>query len=78
MIHRHLNTSEWSKAAIDSVIEYGDLADWRELFDAAARDEALARRLLDVVEAHYVDGRSELAKGLIARLCPALRGKDGG
>ncbi len=68
MNHRHLDTTGWSKAAIDSVIEYGDLPDWRELFHAAASNEALARSVLEVARAHYVDGRSELAKGLIAGL----------
>ncbi len=72
MIHRHLDTQQWCKAAIDSAIEYGDLPDWRELFHAAAKDEELARRVLAVVEAHPVDGGSALARALIGRLWPAL------
>jgi hypothetical protein len=35
MDHRHLKTQFWSAAAVDSVLERGDLKDWRELFAAA-------------------------------------------
>lgn len=70
MIHRHLDTNEWTLAAIDSAIEYGDLADWRELFHAAAQDEKLARRILHIVNAHPVDGGSALAKNLIEKRWP--------
>lgn len=71
--HRHLNASEWTLAAIDSALEYGDLPDWRELFAAARADIEIARRILHIANAHPVEGRTELAKVLVARLWPALR-----
>lgn len=46
MKHRHLNTSEWTRAAIDSALEYGDLPDWRELFAAVRESRALALEVL--------------------------------
>ncbi len=73
MIHRHLDTTQWTKAAIDSAIEYGDLAEWRELFRAVAADEQLAHRVLQVIEAHPVDGGSALAAALIEKLWPHMR-----
>ena len=36
MLHRHLNHSEWTLAAIDDVIARGRLDDWKQLRDAAA------------------------------------------
>lgn len=44
MIHRHINDSEWSVAAIDSCLLHGSLDDWCELMLAAQKDtEILAR-----------------------------------
>jgi|GEM_PF-1293601 len=34
MLHRHLNHSEWTLAAIDDVIARGRLDDWKQLRDA--------------------------------------------
>ncbi len=72
MEHRHLTTTEWSRAAIDSALEYGDLADWRELFDAARRDRALAEDVLFVARAHRLAGSSRLSECLVAELWPEL------
>lgn len=72
MKHRHLNTTDWTRAAIDSALEYGDLADWRELFAAARHDRGLAHRVLDVAIAHQIDGSSVLAQTLIEALWPDL------
>ncbi len=71
--HRHLNSTEWTLAAIDSAIEYGDLPDWRELFAAARADADLAGRILRVAKARPVCGRTELAKALVDRLWPGLK-----
>ena len=72
MQHRHLDTQRWSRAAIDSAIEYGDLADWREMFQAVAQDRRLAEEVLVVVQAHPVDGGSALARHLIEKVWPEL------
>lgn len=72
MRHRHLDTDLWSRAAIDSAIEYGDLADWRELFEAVRHDRALAQEVLIVTRAHHVDGASSLAQHLVSALWPEV------
>lgn len=72
MRHRHIDSTAWTRTAIDSAIEYGDLADWRELFAAARRDRELARHVLAVATAHRVEARSPLACRLIAALWPDL------
>ena len=72
MIHRHLNTSEWTLAAIDSALERGDLPDWQELFAAAKRDRAIAQRILTIVAKHPLGGVSVLARELVLHLWPEL------
>lgn len=72
MIHRHLNTTEWTRAAIDSALEYGDLPDWRGLFARVRADRDLACEVLAVARAHRVPGSSELAEWLVLRLWPDL------
>lgn len=53
MQHRHLTADAgWSKAAIDSVLERGDLADWQELFAAVEQDGDLAANVIKVARQH--------------------------
>ncbi len=68
MQHRHLNTQEWSAATIDSVLDRGDLTDWRKLFAAARSDREVALLVLQVATAHDLGGASFLAIALIKRL----------
>ena len=68
MQHRHLNTQEWSAAAIDSVLDRGDLPDWRQLFAAARNNPEVAGLVLRVATDHDLGGASILAKALIERL----------
>lgn len=72
MTHRHLNTTDWTLEAIDSALERGDLADWRELFAAAKRDKALAQQILMIATRHQMGGASVLARELALRLWPEL------
>jgi hypothetical protein len=72
MQHRHLNSRSWTKAAIDSALEYGELPDWRELFRAAAADRTLAEDVVAVARAHPMDGASALAIALIENFWPGL------
>lgn len=76
MIHRHLSTTGWSKAAIDSALEYGDLADWRELFAAVRADRSIAEDVLAVAAAHEVPGSSAMARVLVAQVWPGLAAPD--
>lgn len=72
MHHRHLNTREWSAAAVDSALERGDLKDWRELFAIVERNRDVATLVLRVASAHDLGGASTLAKALVERMWPGL------
>lgn len=72
MMHRHINGSEWTLAAIDSVLERGDLPDWRELFDAIRVSRGLGEKVLQVASRHYLGGTSVLAIELTRHIWPDL------
>jgi hypothetical protein len=55
MLHRHLNHSEWTLAAIDDVIARGRLVDWKELRDAAASQTEIRERILRVSKPYLSD-----------------------
>jgi len=55
MLHRHLNHSEWTLAAIDDVIARGRLDDWKELRDAANSRRDIRERILRVSKLHLSD-----------------------
>ena len=55
MLHRHLNHSDWTLAAIDDVIARGRLDDWKELRDVAAVRSDVCERILRVAEPHLSD-----------------------
>ena len=65
MRHRHINTIKWSKDAIISVLERGDLPDWRELFSAAKDDPEIAEKIRAIAGRYPDDGTFILAKYLI-------------
>lgn len=75
MEHRHLKTGDWSLEAIDSALERGNLAEWRELFQAARKDVSLAQNILRVASAHYLGGASELARHLVLTIWPQLEAR---
>lgn len=72
MQHRHLDTIQWSAAAIDSVLERGDLPDWRDLFKAVEKDRQVAELVLKVATEHDLGGASVVAKTLVGHLQPTL------
>ena len=55
MLHRHLNHSDWTLAAIDDVIARGQLDDWKQLRDAAKGQSEIRERILRVAAAHLSD-----------------------
>lgn len=55
MLHRHLNHSEWTLAAIDDVISRGRLAEWKELRDAAHSRTEIREKILRVAQPHLSD-----------------------
>lgn len=72
MLHRHIKDTTWTRAAIDSVLERGDLDDWKELFQSAKTRPELARDILAMAERHDVDGTAELVAGILRRSNPEL------
>ena len=56
MMHRNLTTSEWTLMALESLMERGQLAEWREFARALEGNEQLARDALRVSE--YVEDRA--------------------
>jgi DNA-binding XRE family transcriptional regulator len=72
--HRHLEYSpgppeEWPLAALVDVLQRGDLADWRPIAMAVARDPhgPLAARVLDLLAAYPAYGTSALWRAWIER-----------
>ena len=55
MLHRHLNQSEYTLAALYDVIERGKRADWAQLRSAALQDRGLMEKILRVAMAHAQD-----------------------
>ena len=72
MEHRHINSSQWTAATVDSALERGNLQDWRELFAVVERDRTVAELVLTVVAARPPGGASVLAKALVERMRPGL------
>jgi hypothetical protein len=67
MQHRHLNGNvRWTKAAIDSALERGSLADWRERFAEAKQNAALAESVLQVARQHPIPGVLPIVEHLIS------------
>ena len=55
MLHRHLNHSDWTLAAVDDVIARGRLDDWICLRKVAAEQSEIRARILRICEAHVSD-----------------------
>lgn len=72
MNHRHLRTPKWTRAAIDSTLERGNLKDWRELFSEARRNREVAESILKVASKPDKDGATRLAEALIAGIYPEM------
>jgi hypothetical protein len=75
VIHRHLlvptdtQAEELPSAAIVSILERGDLADWRPLAEAVARDPEgeLAENVMRLIDAYPMYGTSALWRSWIDR-----------
>jgi len=72
MQHRHINAVEWTKEAIDSTLERGDLSDWQDLFRAASGDPDLARDILEMARKHNEDGTFAIAENILKKTHPEL------
>jgi len=72
MQHRHINTNDWTKEAIDSTLERGNLEDWQDLFRSAIGDLRLARDILEMARKHNDDGTFAIAENLIKKAHPEL------
>jgi len=72
MRHRHLTTTEWTRAAIDSCLERGDLPDWRELFDLVRTDRELAVKVYEQALLTEERGTRRMACHLVRKLWPDI------
>ena len=72
MQHRHINTTEWTKEAIDSALERGNLTDWQDLFQSAKENTELAKDILEMAKRHDEDGTFTIAENLIKKTHPEL------
>lgn len=52
MKHRHLDTQEFTLAAIDDIISRGGRNDWIELRDAIREDPAIAAKVKKICACH--------------------------
>lgn len=55
MRHRHLDSQDFSLAAIDDIIDRGLVDDWLDLREAALSDNNLMQNVLRVCRAHVDD-----------------------
>jgi len=61
VLHRHLTGANvTSLAALDDVLERGDVADWLWLRDLVATDREVARKVLRLCKSHHMYGTSNL------------------
>ena len=65
MKHRNIDTVEWTRTAIDSLFEDGELSDWREFCLDLQNDEILARETLVVCGYHGNVESANLARVLV-------------
>lgn len=72
MIHRHLTRTEWTRMAIESLFDRGDLDDWREFARALRHDAAVAERAVAVSRYREPDGAEGIALALVAHLQPGV------
>jgi hypothetical protein len=72
MHHRHINTTGWTPAAIDSILERGDLDDWKELFRKAKSNKLIARDIIRSAERHRDDSTFRLVEWLARKANPEV------
>jgi hypothetical protein len=71
--HRHLTSDVgWTKAAIDSALDRGSLAEWRELLREASRDESLAASVLEVARNHPLPGVLPIVAHVLRKAWPGV------
>lgn len=68
MNHRHINTKTWTREAIDSTLERGNLQDWKELFQSAKNDAEIAKSILEMANFHREDGTFALVEGILQKI----------
>ena len=71
MRHRHIETTEWTLAAIDSCLDRGDLSEWRDLFRGAGKDKRIAERIAKLARWRN-DPSGALALALVRRRHPEV------
>lgn len=65
MKHRNINTSEWTRMAIDSLFEDGTLSDWKEFVSSMRKDAGIAKETLYMCDHHLNKESAQLARVLV-------------
>jgi len=78
MLHRHLNSAEWTPMAVESLFDRGEMADWQEFTKALAKSKDVARYALTISEGHEDEGSAALARILVERFHPGLLAESTG
>ena len=78
MHHRHIITQEWTIMALESLMERGELADWREFVQALKGNELLALRALRVSDTIEDRASAALARVLILGRYPQFATSEPG
>jgi hypothetical protein len=68
MNHRHIYTETWTKEAIDSTLQRGNLQDWKELFQSVKKDREIANSILEMARFHREDGTFALVEGILQKM----------
>lgn len=72
MKHRHITTDGWSRMAIDSLVDRGTLADWKEFVDMLRRGGEVARDAIYMCEHHANRDSAALAMVFLEEFYPEL------
>jgi hypothetical protein len=67
MKHRHLNHEELTLAALDDILERGDLRDWAPLILEIQREPfgEVAQKVLQICDNHEIYGSTRLFRRLV-------------
>lgn len=77
MQHRHIDTTDPTPAAIDSILERGDLDDWKELFHKAKSNKLIARDIIRSAQRHRDDSSFRLVDWLARKTNPEAAAESG-
>ena len=72
MKHRHLDTTDWTPMAVESLFDRGELADWQDFVRAMRQNPELGRTALRLAAGHEDGGSAALARLLVSQHQPGV------